>query len=904
MKRRTDTDPFFHRQPPQTFVEILKSPVHEKRPPNFGMGSARDGELLVKGVYLESNFPDPQGLLETVTVDFNKFLSVYGIGGKQYRVRTQQGETPIFEAYTVEVTEAECVITANDTEGIRRALIWLEDEMTSREGAILPLGKFERKPWCARRITRGFFSPTNRPPLNGDELFDEVDYYPEEYLNRLMHDGANGLWIYSSFPQLLTSSIITEFGQGGEQRIAKLNRVIEKCRRYGIGVYLFAIEPTALTDEEAEKYPDMVGPVGWGPRRNALCTVSERVQAYCFEAGAKLFTLCPDLTGLISITAGERVTGCADISGKVCEEKCGRCRGQRLSDSIELVMRGIRSVKPEAEFISWTYGHRNWPDDVILDCVRTMPDDVIEMQNFNDRGFAMQLGRERQLMDYWLSWAGPSDFFRMTAAQARKYQKKLWAKMQICNSHEIATVPYIPVPGVVFDMMKGAYEEGVTGLVECWYCGNYPSMMSKAASDLSFVGLFDDKEAYLYRLASLTYGRSYADKIVAAWKLFEQGYAQYPMNVAFSYYGPAHDGVVWDLHLKPKNLPTPRSWWYIDPTDGDRICESLFTDHTLDEVITLWTGIGDCYRDAMTCLNALDAQSDPLTDLRSVGEAMTVLAQSTLNILEFYRLRERLGRGEGDAKEILTKMRALVLSEMENSQKMIPLCEADSRLGFHSEAVGFKFYPEKLLARIESLERLLNTEFVEVEGRIAQGLAPLEYYLGVEEDCAHSYTIKNGSIEDAVWEYLDDGKTAFRIGHTEDSLIFDVASPDGVTVHISPEFRLLHMTPPIEVHFGKDGAPHEVSDWYWSEHWPYYGDKKWPELAKWHIQTLPDRDGVSYARLSISKKDANLYGTAPFKLEVMVEATGALWESEPFPYRTLGKHHHAPGCYGWVFFEQ
>lgn len=904
MKRKTDTDRFFQCQPPKDFVEILKAPVHKACPPNFGTGVARKGEIAVSGIYLENSFPDPQKLLETANDDFNRFLSVCGIGGDLYRIRTQCGETSVFEAYTVEVTETECVITAADTEGIRRALIWIEDEMTAREGSILPLGKIERKPWCARRITRGYFNPTNRPPLNGDELFDDVDYYPEEYLNRLMHDGTNGIWIYSSFPQLLASSIITEFGQGGEKRIAKLNRVIEKCRRFGIGVYLFAIEPAALTDEEAKKYPDMVGPAGWGVRRNALCTVSERVQQYGFEAGAKLFTLCPDLTGLISITAGERVTGCADIDDAACEKTCGRCRGLRLSDSIELVMRGIRSVKPEAEFISWTYGHRNWSDDAILDYFATVPADVFCLQNFDDRGFAMQLGKERQLMDYWLSWAGPSDFFRMSAQAAREHGKKIWAKMQICSSHEIATVPYVPVPGIVFDKMKGAHAEGVTGLMECWYMGNYPCFMSKAASDLCFESDFADKDAYLYRLASLTYGRSCADTVVTAWKLFESGYTQYPMNIAFSYYGPAHDGVVWDLHVKPKNLPMPRSWWYLDPTDGDRICESVFTGHTLDEVISLWSSMGAYYREAMAALHNEKAQSAPLTDLRSVGSAMTVLAESTLNILQFYRLRDRLGRGEGDAGEILAKMQTLVLSEIENSKKMIPLCKADSRLGYHSEAEGFKFHPEKLRARIESLQRLLKTEFIEVEERIKTGLPPLTYYLGIEEDCVHSYTVAKGDIKNAPWEYLDDGKTAFRLGQTEDALLFELASPGGVTVNLCPEFRLFHMSAPIEIHFGNNGAPHEVSDWYWSEHWPYYGDKKREELAKWHIETLPARDGISYARLSISKKDAGLYGTAPFKLEVMVESTGALWESEPLPYRTLGKHHHSPGCYGWVFFEK
>ena len=31
---------------------------------------------------------------------------------------------------------------------------------------------------------------------------------------------------------------------------------------------------------------------------------------------------------------------------------------------------------------------------------------------------------------------------------------------------------------------------------------------------------------------------------------------------------------------------------------------------------------------------------------------------------------------------------------------MIPLCENDNRLGYHSEAEGFKFFPEKLNDRM------------------------------------------------------------------------------------------------------------------------------------------------------------------------------------------------------------
>ena len=88
------------------------------------------------------------------------------------------------------------------------------------------------------RITRCFFSPINRPPKYGNELSDDVDYYPKEYLNRLMHDGANGVWIYTRFSDLVPVKALPEYGRGGEARVEKLNRVIEKCARYGIRVYV------------------------------------------------------------------------------------------------------------------------------------------------------------------------------------------------------------------------------------------------------------------------------------------------------------------------------------------------------------------------------------------------------------------------------------------------------------------------------------------------------------------------------------------------------------------------------------------------------------------------------------------------------------------------------------------
>ena len=122
MKRKTSQDEFFDLQPPLSFIEYLKTPVHTARPARFDRTVAEEGEVSVRGIYLDHRFPDPEGLLDTVTADFSLFVSLSGIGGGRFPIRLVKGPTPCFEAYTIEVGENGCTVTADDTEGIRRGL--------------------------------------------------------------------------------------------------------------------------------------------------------------------------------------------------------------------------------------------------------------------------------------------------------------------------------------------------------------------------------------------------------------------------------------------------------------------------------------------------------------------------------------------------------------------------------------------------------------------------------------------------------------------------------------------------------------------------------------------------------------------------------------------------------------
>lgn len=896
IRKTIEKDPFLYCQPEKLFVEELKKPVHEVKPAYFNVRKKEAGEVYVNGIYLVPEFSD--ALLDTSYADFNNFLKVYEIGGDIYPIITRKGKTSVFEEYIITVDEDKTVITAEDTEGIRRGIIFIEDEMRRREGAYLPLGEIKRTPHMKSRITHCFFAPINRPPNNGEELGDDVDYYPEEYLNRLAHDGSNGVWVYAKFSDLLPSSIIEEYGKDSKRRLDKLNKTIEKCRRYGIKVFVMAIEPVGLRGELAIKYKDIGGAIGsdGGP---CFCTSSKRGAKYIYEAYKTLFENCPDLGGVIALTTGERITNCASGYGDIKKGiyTCPNCKDKRageiLADAVEAMKKGVRASKPDAEFISWTYGHRSWDVEDVRDYARLIPEDSGMLQGFEDAGSSIQLGKERIANDYWLSYIGPSDMFKKTAEFAEKYGKTLYAKTQVCCSHEVASVPYIPVPGNLFDKYKAMHALGVKGVMQCWYFGNYPSLMNKAAGELAFLSDFSDKKAFLLYLAGIYWGKTKAKKVVEAWENFEKGYRNCILNIMTSYYGPFHDGPVWLLQLKPKNYPLPRSWQYGDMMNGDRINEALLSGHTISEAITLAEEMHKNWNEGMEKLEGLGEIPEE-TEQESVARALALQFESGMNILKFYNLRDKLGNKEGDLKAILCQMEKIVKREIEISEMLAKVSEKDGRLGYHTEAEGFKYYPEKLYDRARQLEILLETEFREVYERIDEGLSPLEYYDGIEEGVPR-YKIGSG------WMNFSDDNAKMRIDEDTECLKIEVMCKKDEGITVAPEFNLFRFNPPIYIdEKGNPFIPTRV--------WMFFGmteKAREDELKKYKVEALlPDEEYPgSHFLITLKKKDFNITDK-PMKISLHTNVT----EYRPASYLRytedktayLGKYDINPDNFIWL----
>ena len=722
---------------------------------------------LSRGVRLILGFPDPKGRLDTACEDLRQFLAAgeMPLNDDGYTIRTAMSPDLSDEAFRLKVETKGCRILAGNTEGIRRGMFHLEDMMLQARGPFLPLGTTQRRPFIHRRISRCFFGPIKRPPRMRDELMDDVDYYPEQYLNRLAHEGVNGLWLTVEFRDLCATRFTPEAGKDAAKRLAKLRRTVKACLRYGIRTYIFCIEPRAWDAHNPvpEDHPEWAGATAYGGRR-CFCPCSQTAWRYLYGSVHSIFTAVPDLGGLINITHGERPTTCLSAISAVGEGRidCPRCAQKApweiLNASLSAMERGMHDAAPDADLISWLYmpqargARRDDVADWVYEIPAHTPKGVILQFNFETGVQRTEFEKTFTGGDYWLSTPGPSPRFERVAEIARHNGTPMSAKIQTGCSHEVATVPYLPVPSLLYQKFNGMRRLGVSCAMLCWYFGNYPGLMNKAAGELSFEPFPRDEDAFLQQLASIYWGNQDAPAVAKAWKWFGKGYESYPLTNLFQYYGPMHDGPVWPLLLKPEDAPLAPTWLLAStltrelwPPSGDRIGECILEALTLPEVIELARRMHTAWDKGIEILRGLAprfaGEPERMLDI-GVAEALGIQFRSGHNILRFYSVREDMLRSEGMGR--LTQLDSLadiIRDELDLDRQLLALCERDSRLGFHSEAEGYKYDPEKIRWRMRQLQNVLDGDVPEIERIIRSGDPLFPDYTGKQPAGAVAYGV-------------------------------------------------------------------------------------------------------------------------------------------------------------------
>jgi len=685
--------------------------------------AAGEGLPLLKGVFLQNNFPDPDRVLESVEAAWRRFAGKAGIEGEAIKLLLKENPLLKREAWRRSVSDGEIVVEAADSEGIRRAVYMFIDDCAALSEPFFPFGTVEKTPWLRNRISRCFFGPIKRPPFNHDELLDDVDYYPDAYLDRLASEGVNGLWLTGAWRELAHTDFFPDDPKR-EQRLEKLRKTVVKCLKYGIKIWLFCIDPRAWgTDNE---YPDELADAVARERLVGLygfCPAGKNAERYLFQAPNSIFREVPGLGGMMMISLGERFTTCLTQAlhrnrGLPCADKCGLNEAQVLSKTLSPIRDGIRAAAPDAELLSWLYiPHMSGIPPWVCELPSELNGDGISMAfNFESGCVKNQLGKNVIGGDYWLSCAGPSDRFRIFAANAKGHCE-FAAKLQVGCSHECATIPFMPVPAQLYRKYREMYKLGVGSVIQCWYFGNYPGTMNKAAGLLAYEDFKDDEQSFLTRLAAPEWGAADAPEVAGAWMKFSEAFRNYPMDIQFQYYGPMHDGPMWPLYLRRSKSRLTRSWKPEKFPAGDALCEMSMVFSTA-ELMTLSSKMSKEWHDGVKILRQLAERHKNIlarAEDFSLCEALDILFASGSRILKFYTLREQWLASPLENVKLLKLMADLVEAEITASMLLAELCEADLRLGYHSEAEVFKFHPAGLRHRADELRRLLETDFKMVQ---------------------------------------------------------------------------------------------------------------------------------------------------------------------------------------------
>ncbi len=757
------------------------------------------GETVAGKIAIVAEFPDPEHLLDTA-YDFLRRLKAPAM-----TVITQSAATSCFEEYVIATEPGRCLISAGDTEGIRRGIYKVGELLREYEPSELPRREERFTPNLKIRISRFRFGAEY-------ELNEGVDYYPDGFLDRFASEGVNATW-FNMLP--LAKFTLTPWHPNDpeeKQRLqAKLARNVQQCRRYGIRVFPYIVIPAAWNfyDPLLERYPDLAGPALYG--RKCFC-MKETGRRYLYDAFNQLFSAVPDLGGMLLIVQGEGAAICPGLRNKgatPCQEKCGMSAGEVFAAEFKAILDGIRDAAPKADLIAWYY----LPFEKSLEpyheeALAKAPKGIIFQCNAESGGCPVQLGKKRPIGDYWQCITTPSPVYQDFAALTKKYGHRLSGKIQVGTSHEVGSIPYVPVPLLTYRKYRGLWELGTTDVMQVWGTGGTPGMMNFAAGRLAFTDFNRvSEEEFLLSLARTLWGKKNADTVARGWRLLSEAYTNYPYSNMVQYFGPVADGVNWPLCPIPEETPLMPTWSLNKGViSGDNVCE-CFNNHSHEELVTLFQTLSEQWNQGVEVFRQLaNTQQLTATQTREIirMEALGIQFATSYRIFYFYLLRRKLFAGDGDRVTLLDEMAALVRSELAARKQMVDLVRKEPVLGYNPEACGHKYNETTIKKSLPGLEATLevlqnwkngaplptlNTPPSYPMDGTTVTLEHLEWSGRCDGDelrflvrCPKVFTVM-----DEVGFAFDDGGVSFPLhGHLDHTGRVFIAPP-GVTCHIQQE---------------------------------------------------------------------------------------------------------------------
>ncbi|MBQ4527763.1 MAG: hypothetical protein II998_06805 [Clostridia bacterium] len=628
---------------------------------------------------------DNEAVSEMVKRFKNKFLKNWNIaldGCESFIELSLFDEEKSEEYHEVEISDSKITIKAADSAGILRALNLLEDMAISNGAPCFEKG-FCKKTACFK--TRFIYSFCG---LYNDALdVDSEIWLPDELLESYSKTAINGVWIQAITYRLTEFPFEPSLSKGWEQRLANLNKLIKRCAAYGIKIILYINEPRAMYPVVFEKYPHLMGSERKG--LVCLCTSQKEVQNYLSESIETICKNAKGLGGFFIISASENLTNCHSRAGensKDCPVCYARERWEVIAEVNQIIEGAIHRADPSMKVICWDWGW-NRPGffdkrEDVKKLVEAIPNDAIVMCN-RECGINLDIdGVKVKVDDYSLAVPGVSDTTKEIWQWAKDSGHETCAKLQINNTWECSTIPYVPVFSTVENIIDTMKSHGVSHIMLSWTLGGYPSPNIKIISEKFFEtegNLTGEKDIY-----DLVYGND-AENVKKAGKIFGDALSRYPFDFEGVYRGPANSGAANPLYAEPSGMKATMTGYAYDDLDTWR------TIFSVDIYENRFRQMSEKWAEGLKLLSDI---AD--TELKDMAEAVYIQLASGYNQIHFVRARNK-----GDTKTMLE----IAKQEIEFAAKLHRLMQLHPTIGF--EAANHYYYTKNMLK-----EKVLNCQHI------------------------------------------------------------------------------------------------------------------------------------------------------------------------------------------------
>ena len=613
------------------------------------------------------------------------------------------------EGCRIDVSKNEIRVAALTARGVMRGVYALEDLFRFRKAPSIKTESLIRNSRFPRRITRGVGVVAIS---EGDLSLPSV--YTDGLLRRISHSGFNGLWQWVNTEEIaLQSKIFPELDDpDAALRLARLNDLTRRARRFGIDIYVYFATGgyhRHLPESFFEHHPEARG-CGWGP---PMETSTGSVRSYYAETVGTLFRYAPLVRGLIVIYDSEGFWYSGNSERSL--EECGIHRTQQ-EVAAELLTTLDDAVHhfggPEKEMIAENY---NLESEWVLKLLPMLPKDIIVQADFNKGMIIEKDGIKHQTEDYILSAVGPPELFVDEYKEAGRDGLAMMTKTENSVSQEFIFVPYIPCMEQWYQRIAKIREYHLQGWFGNWFFYGFTSSRTEELINRMSFDPAPSMEDLLRQVAERDFGYEAAPYALRAWRDFSEAIRAYPYSDEVARYpGPLQRGPSnpFFLDSSVSNFGRARAWQndlkWTSPWGLEITAKYL-------GLVEDWFQKGDAELEHARHVAPREYRSAIDSELR-IGRTLQSAVRSTLNLIAWLRARDAYdaANSESERRNSLDAMRTVAVAELENAQRILPLLEVDSRLGYASDGAGIirggLFNPDLVRWKMGEIEDLLLRE--------------------------------------------------------------------------------------------------------------------------------------------------------------------------------------------------